>query len=172
MGGVRTGSAALGYDPRRIHQRKTTGLRVHHTECVIEPWCGLFVAAYVTELAGAFYGYAKIYESEPEDAWSLNALIKVSSTECPCPVEALDSAFERAFAAIRGMYAGHAPVLWRELLARALRWGPASEADIGATKPYAPQSALRDAHSRRANSANSGRRMIASATALHRSSRF
>jgi hypothetical protein len=119
ISGVRTGSAALGYDPRRIHQRKTTGLRVHHTECVIEPWCGFFVAAYVTELAGAFYGYAKVYESEPEDAWSSNALIKVSSTECPCPVEALDSAFERAFAAIHGMYAGHAPVLWRELLARA-----------------------------------------------------
>jgi hypothetical protein len=95
-------------------------LRVlHNADCVIEPWSGVFVAAYVTELAGAFYGYAKLYAHEPRDAWCPGALTKVSSAACPSPVEALDSALEHAFAAIRGMYAGHAPVLWRELLARA-----------------------------------------------------
>jgi hypothetical protein len=87
---------------------------VHHTECVIEPWCGLFVAAYVTELAGAFYGYAKIYETEPDDAWASNALIKVSSAECPCPVEALDAALERAFAAVVTVHDAYTRSMWRQ----------------------------------------------------------
>jgi hypothetical protein len=86
----------------------------HNAECVIEQWCGLFVAAYVTELAGAFYGYAKIYQSEPQDAWSANALMKVSSAACPCPVEALDSALERAFAAVVTVYDAYTQSMWRQ----------------------------------------------------------
>jgi hypothetical protein len=91
----------------------------HRPECVVEPWAGLFVAAYVTELAGGFYGYAKVYTSEPWDAWCPDALIKVGSVQCPCPVEALDSALERAFAAIQDMYDGRSPALWRQLVLRA-----------------------------------------------------
>jgi hypothetical protein len=87
-------------------------------ECVIEPWAGLFVAAYVTELAGGFYGYAKVYPSEPRDAWCPDALMKVGSAQCPCPVEALDSALERAFVAIQDMHAGRTPTL-RQLVVRA-----------------------------------------------------
>jgi hypothetical protein len=85
-----------------------------HSDCVIESWCGLFVAAYVTEHADAFYGYAKLYETEPMDAWCPHALIKVGSPGCPCPVEALDSALERAFAAVETIYARQA--LRRQLL--------------------------------------------------------
>jgi hypothetical protein len=88
-----------------------------HTECVIEPWCGLFVAAYVTELAGAFYGCAKIYEREPEDAWASNPLMKVSSAECPCPVEALDSALERAFAAVAMSHNAYTRTRWQRMRA-------------------------------------------------------
>jgi hypothetical protein len=91
----------------------------HKPECVIEPWAGLFVAAYVTELAGGFYGYAKLYTNEPRDAWCPDALMKVGSAQCPCPVEALDSALERAFLAIHDIHAGRTPALWRELLLRA-----------------------------------------------------
>jgi hypothetical protein len=109
--------------------KNKNGLRVHHTECVIEPWCGLFVAAYVTELAGAFYGYAKVYESEPEDAWSSNALIKVGSAECPCPVEALDSALERAFAAVGTVHAAHTRAMLRQAALRAARNGKAAAPD-------------------------------------------
>jgi hypothetical protein len=87
--------------------------------CVIEPWAGLFVAAYVTELAGAFYGYAKLYASEPRDAWSSDALTKVGAGSCPCPVEALDSALERAFAVIHDMHSGRMPELSRQVLLRA-----------------------------------------------------
>jgi hypothetical protein len=94
---------------------------VHHTECVIEPWCGLFVAAYVTELADAFYGYAKVYEKPPEDAWSSHALIKVSSDACPCPVEAVDAALERAFAAIVTVHDAHTRAMWRQAALRAAR---------------------------------------------------
>jgi hypothetical protein len=89
-------------------------------ECVIEPWAGFFVAAYVTELAGGFYGYAKVYPSEPRDAWCPDALMKVGSAQCPCPVEALDSALESAFVAIQDMHAGRARTL-RQLLLRAAR---------------------------------------------------
>lgn len=91
----------------------------HNAECVIEPWGGLFVAAYVTELAGAFYGYAKVCDTEPEDAWGSNALIKVSSAECPCPVEALDSALERAFAAILTVDDARTRAMWRRVALRA-----------------------------------------------------
>jgi hypothetical protein len=111
------------------HSKTITDLR--NAECVIEPWCGLFVAAYVTELAGAFYGYAKVYEREPEDAWSSEALIKVSSAACPCPVEALDSALERAFAAILTVEDAHAQAMWRQ---RALR---AAQSARGAEEHWA-----------------------------------
>jgi hypothetical protein len=93
---------------------------MHHTaECVVEPQAGLFVAAYVTELAGGFYGYAKLYRSEPRDAWCPGALMKVGSAQCPCPVEALDSALERAFQVILDMHAGRTPALSRQLVLRA-----------------------------------------------------
>jgi hypothetical protein len=83
---------------------------------VIEPWYGLFVAAYVTEFDDAFYGYAKLYECEPLDAWCPHALIKVGSPGCPCPVEALDSALERAFAALESDHSRYKGPLRRRLL--------------------------------------------------------
>lgn len=83
-------------------------------ECVIEPWSGLFIAAYVTELGGGFYGYAKVYEREPVDAWCPGALMKLGSPPCPCPVEALDSALERAFAAVETVHAAYVRAMWRQ----------------------------------------------------------
>jgi hypothetical protein len=104
------------------HSKTRTDLRLHrNAECVIEAWCGLFVAAYVTELAGAYYGYAKVYESEPEDAWASNALIKVCSAECPCPVEALDAALDRAFAAIVTVHDAYTRAMWLPAALRAAR---------------------------------------------------
>jgi hypothetical protein len=90
-------------------------------ECVLGPWRGFFVAAYVTELAGAFYGYAKVYEHKPQSPWCADALIKVGSPACPCPAEALDWAGERACGAIDDMLAGARHILWRELALRAVR---------------------------------------------------
>jgi hypothetical protein len=90
-------------------------------DCVLGPWRGFFVAAYVTELAGAFYGYAKVYEHQPKSPWCADALMKVGSPACPCPAEALDCACERACGAIDDMLAGARHVLWRELALRAVR---------------------------------------------------
>jgi hypothetical protein len=91
------------------------------SECVLGPWRGFFVAAYVTEFAGAFYGYAKIYEHEPQSPWCADALVKVGSPGCPCPAEALDSASEPACGAVDDMLAGARQVLWRELALRTVR---------------------------------------------------
>jgi hypothetical protein len=87
-------------------------------ECVVGPWHGLFIAAYVTELEGVFYGYAKIFEHQPQDPWCPDALMKVASPSCPCPAEALDTAGERAFGAIDDMLAGAQDYLWRQLAFR------------------------------------------------------
>jgi hypothetical protein len=103
-------------------------------ECVVGPWRGYFVAAYVTELAGAFYGYAKVYEHQPEDPWCADALMKIGSPGCPCPAEALDKAREGAFVAIDDMLAGAKHILWRQLALRAARraWAAAANLCSGA----------------------------------------
>jgi hypothetical protein len=88
-------------------------------ECVLGPWRGLFVAGYVTDLAGVFYGYAKVFEHRPDDPWASDALLKVGTRECPCPAEALDRAVEQGLDAIDAMVAGAQGTLWRQLLLRA-----------------------------------------------------
>jgi hypothetical protein len=95
---------------------------------VMGSWRGLFVAAYVTELEGVFYGYAKVYEHRPADPWCADALLKVGSSGCPCPAEALDTATERACGAIDAMLAGARHMLWRQLALRTARrmWAAAT----------------------------------------------
>lgn len=117
QGATTAGGSALGDEPPSV---AIVGSGVD-SECVLGPWRGFFVGAYVTELAGAFYGYAKVYEHKPQSPWCGDALMKVGSPACPCPAEALDSAGERACGAIDDLLAGARHVLWRELALRTLR---------------------------------------------------
>ena len=46
-------------------------------ERISGPWQGLYVVAYTTEFEGLFYGYAKLSNSKPVDAWTLDAIVKL-----------------------------------------------------------------------------------------------
>lgn len=99
-------------------------------ECVLGPWRGLFVAGYVTQLAGVFYGYAKLYERQPQSPWCADALMKVGSPGCPSPAEALDSAVERGLDVIEDMLTGARDALWKKLILRAAKRVTAASAAL------------------------------------------
>lgn len=65
-------------------------------ERISGPWAGIFIAAYTTELAGVFYGYAKLCELRPADVWSAVPVVKVASRGFADEQLALDSVERRA----------------------------------------------------------------------------
>lgn len=46
-------------------------------ERISGPWQGLYVASYTTEYEGLFFGYAKVCQGKPADAWTADTIVKL-----------------------------------------------------------------------------------------------
>jgi hypothetical protein len=73
---------------------------------------------YVTELAGGFYGYAKLFASEPEDIWLQRPLLKLGTRGFQNATDALHDAERRAKLAAAELLEPHFEGLWASLLSR------------------------------------------------------
>jgi hypothetical protein len=89
---------------------------------VIEHWIGpigcVYVTAYTTALDGLFYGYAKIFASEPEDMWMQRPLMKVGTRGFADSEVALQEVERRATGVVAELLEPHLE-LWKSLAARA-----------------------------------------------------
>jgi hypothetical protein len=86
------------------------------SECVLGPWRGFFVGAYVTELAGVFYGYAKLFASASEDIWLQRPVLKIGTRGFNSASDALQDAERRAKLAAAELLEPHFEGLWASLL--------------------------------------------------------
>jgi len=91
-------------------------------EQITGPWEGIYIAAYTAELDGMFYGYAKLSTACPEDVWTTDALLKVTTrsgyVEEPT---ALSAVHALAFRWISEVRAPHNEGFWSRLIAGARR---------------------------------------------------
>jgi hypothetical protein len=92
-------------------------------ESVSGPWDGVYIAVYATALDGAFYGYAKLFASEPEDVWLQRPLLKLGTKGFDEALDALHEAEGRAKRAAAELLEPHFEGLWRTLVAHATRQG-------------------------------------------------
>jgi hypothetical protein len=83
-------------------------------EHCIGPIGCVYVTAYTTALDGLFYGYAKIFASEPEDMWMQRPLMKVGTRGFADPGFALLEAERRAIGIVADLLEPHLE-LWKSL---------------------------------------------------------
>jgi hypothetical protein len=79
-------------------------------ERISGPWQGLYVVAYTTAFEGLFYGYAKVCQSKPSDAWAVDALVKLSTAGFTDEVHALvlaDLCGQAMVSPVRSVIAAH-----------------------------------------------------------------
>jgi hypothetical protein len=85
-------------------------------ERVSGPCDGIYVAAYATALDGVFYGYAKLFASEPEDIWLQRPVLKIGTRGFNSASDALQDAERRAKLAAAELLEPHFEGLWASLL--------------------------------------------------------
>ena len=91
-------------------------------EKITGPWDGIYIAAYTAELGGMFYGYAKLSTVCPDEVWTAEALLKVTTEHSYVDAaQALAAAHDLALRWIPEVLAPHNEEFWSRLLARARR---------------------------------------------------
>ena len=91
-------------------------------EQITGPWDGIYVAAYTAELDGMFYGYAKLSTVCPEDVWTTQAMLKVTTKRGYVDeASALGAVQDLASRWISEVLAPHNQGFWFRLIARTRR---------------------------------------------------
>jgi len=70
-------------------------------ERIVGPIHGFYLACYTLELAGEFYGYAKICLTQVDDVWTARAERKISVGPCISELDAINAVVERARGRLR-----------------------------------------------------------------------
>ncbi len=86
------------------------------------PWEGMYIAAYTAELDGKFYGYAKVSAVCPDDVWTIDAVLKVTTKHSYVEeARALGAVHDLAFRWISEVREPHSERFWSYLISDARR---------------------------------------------------
>ena len=92
-------------------------------EQITGPWeGGIYIAAYTAELEGRFYGYAKLSAVCPEDVWTAEATLKVTTRSSYADEEAaLRAVHDLALRWVSEFQTPQNKGIWSRLIARVRR---------------------------------------------------